>query len=175
VDFDLKRVNLGQQIAAIGAVLAFIFLFIGWYTVGGALGAFADQLGVNVSVKGWDAHTLLRWLILLTVIAALGLAFMSATKRALPDLPVSASLILTVLAGVTTVLLAFRMFIDQPGPDKLVDVKFGAWLALLSLIAITVGGWLSMSAEATSAPAPVEQPTPTETPTHEEPPAAPTS
>ena len=50
MDLDLKRVNLGQQIAAIGSVLLFIFLFIGWYKVGGAVGAFADQLGVNVSL-----------------------------------------------------------------------------------------------------------------------------
>lgn len=170
MDLDLKRVNLGQQIAAIGAVLLFIFLFIGWYTVGGALGAFANQLGVNVSVKGWDAHTVLRWLMLLTIVAALALAFMNATKRALPDLPVSASTILTGLAGVTTLCVAFRMFIDQPGPDKLIDVKFGAWLGLLSLIAITVGGWLSMRAEAGTAPAPVEAPT-----HQEEPPAATTS
>jgi cation transport ATPase len=177
VDLDLKRVNLGQQIAAIGAVLLFIFLFIGWYTVGGALGAFADQLGVNVSLKGWDAHTLLRWLMLLTIVAAIGLAFLSATKRSIPGLPVTASTILTALAALTTLLLAFRMFINQPRPDKLIDLKFGVWLGLLSLVAITLGGWLSMRAEGTSVRAAGDQVRKAvETATHkEEPPAAPTS
>ena len=177
MDLDLKRVNLGQQIAALGSVLLFIFLFIGWYKVGGAIGAFADQFGVNVSLKGWDAHTLLRWLMLLTIVAALALAFMNATKRELPKLPLSPSVILAVLAAVTTLLLAFRMFINQPGPDKLIDLKFGAWLGLLSLIAITVGAWLSMRAEGTSVRAAGEQMRKAVgTPTHkEEPPAAPTS
>ncbi|MGZ4354508.1 MAG: hypothetical protein ACXVZL_04930 [Gaiellaceae bacterium] len=177
MDLDLKRVNLGQQIAAVGAVLLFIFLFIGWYTVGGALGAFANQLGVNVSLKGWDAHTLLRWLMLLTIVAAIGLAFMSATKRSIPNLPVSASSLLAALAALTTLLLAFRMFINQPGPDKLIDLKFGAWLGLASLVAITVGAWMSMRAEGISVRAAGEQMRKAVAPTthKEEPPTAPTS
>jgi hypothetical protein len=150
VKLELGKVNRGQQLAAVGAVLLFVFLFIGWYSVGGALGQIASSFGVNVSVKGWDAHSLLRWLMLLTIVGAIGLAFLNASGRPVPRLPVSPSALLTALAALTAVLLAFRMLIDQPGPDELIDLKFGAWVGLASLLAITAGGWLSMQAEGLS-------------------------
>ena len=175
MNVELGRVNLGQRVAAGAAVLLFVFLFIGWYTVGGTLGAVANQLGVDVSVSGWEAHTLLRWLMLVTIVAAVGVAFLAATRRSLDRLPTSASAILTGLAALTTVLYAFRMLIDQPGPDKLIDLEFGAWVALASLVAITAGGWLSMRAEGTSLHAAADQVRKAVRSTGKEPPATPTS
>lgn len=157
MQFDPKRLNRGELVAAVGAVLSFVFLFIGWYEVGGAVGDAAEQFGIDNSISGWDAHSLLRWLILLTVVAALGLAFLKATGRAVPRLAVSTSALVAALGALTTILIAFRMLIAQPGPDKMVDVKFGAWLALASMLVVTVGGWLAMQAEGLSVKAAGEQ------------------
>lgn len=170
---DLKSVNLGQRIAAGGGVLLFVFLFVGWYTVGGTIGDIAGRLGVDVSMSGWEAHTVLRWLLLLTIVAAVGLAVLSAMKRPIAELPGSA--IVAGLGIVATAITAFRMFVDQPGPDKLIDLKFGAWFGLIGLVAITVGGWMSMHEEGTSVHAAAEQLRRAFQRTHHEPPGAPTS
>jgi hypothetical protein len=148
---DLGLVRGGLRIAAIGAVLLFVFLFFfDWYTVGGALGALAERAGVGKpSVNGWHAHEDLRWLMLLTIIAALGLAFMAASRQKL-SLPVAPSVILTALAGLTTILVAYRVIINNPGPDSVIDTKIGAWLGVISLAVITVGGYLSMKEEGVS-------------------------
>jgi hypothetical protein len=147
---DLRLVRGGLRIAAIGAVLLFVFLFFfDWYGVGGVFGALAERLGIKATVNGWHGHTDLRWLMLLTIVATLGLALMAATGRKL-SLPVAPSAILTALAGLTTILVAYRVIINEPGPNKYIDVKAGAWLGLLSLVAIAVGAYLSMREEGVS-------------------------
>src|SRR4051812_28572284 len=152
--FDLRRLRLAEQLAAAGGVLLFIFMFVfDWYGVG-AFGA-----------NAWDVHTILRWLFLLTVVLALGMALLKATDKQV-QLPVSASLILGAIAGFTTLCLIWRMLVDNPGPDAIVDVKVGAWLGLLCLLAIDAGAFLALQEEgismpgASSAAAPAPAPAP---------------
>ena len=131
---DLRLVRGGLRIAAIGAVLLFIFLFFfDWYGVGGSLGALADRVGVKRP----------------TIIGALALTFMAASQRKV-SMAVAPSAILTALSGVTTILVAYRVILNNPGPDSVIDVKIGAWLGLFSLIGITVGGYLAMREEGVS-------------------------
>jgi ABC-type transport system involved in multi-copper enzyme maturation permease subunit len=148
---DLRLVRGGLRIAAVGAVLLFVFLFFfDWYTVGGALGALADKVGVSKpSVNGWHAHADLRWLMLLTIIGALALAGMAAAGRKV-SMAISPSAILTALAGLTTILVAYRVIINGPGPDDLISTQIGAWLGLASLAVVTVGSYLSMKEEGVS-------------------------
>jgi hypothetical protein len=40
--------------------------------------------------------------------------------------------------------------LNQPGENDVVDVKIGAWLGLLAVIGITVGGYLAMRDEGTT-------------------------
>src|SRR3954454_707387 len=98
--FDMKRLSLADQLAGGGAILLFIFFcFFDWYGVSfGSLSA---------GVSGWTALELLRWLILLTVIVAIGLVVMKATAQNV-DLPVAPGLILLVLSGLTLVFTLWR-------------------------------------------------------------------
>jgi hypothetical protein len=123
--------------------------FFSWYGVGGSLGGFADSLGVKVTVDGWNGHSVLRWLMLLTIIAALGLAFLTVTQRTVA-LPVTAAVITTAIAALTTVLLAYRVIINEPGPNQFIDVKIGAWLGLIATAVVAYGGYLAMREEGTS-------------------------
>ena len=89
--FDTTRLRMGEIVAAVGGVLLFVFMFFfSWYGVGGAIGSFAESFGVKATVDGWNGHSVLRWLMLLTIVAALGLAFLTATQRTVA-LPVTAS------------------------------------------------------------------------------------
>jgi hypothetical protein len=152
MEFDLSRLRRGERIAAIGGILLFVFLFFfDWYGAHlppGAQNA-ANALGIDTTINGWHGHTVLRWLMLATIVAALGLAFLTAAQRT-PALPVTAATLLTALAALTTVLVAYRVIINEPGPNNLVDVKVGAWLGLVSLALITYGGYLAMRDEGTS-------------------------
>lgn len=153
--FEASRLRPGEIVAAVGALLLFIFMFFfKWYGVSlpGGQQQLANALGVDtgaLAVNGWHGHTVLRWLMLLTIIAALGLAFLTATQRTVA-LPVTMAVIATALAALLTVLLAYRVIINEPGPNQYIDVKIGAWLGLLASALITYGGYLSMRDEGTS-------------------------
>jgi hypothetical protein len=147
---DLQRLRRGEQLTALGALLLFVFLFFfSWYGVGGAIGAFAHAFGVKATVNGWHGHTVLRWLMLLTILGGLGLAFVTATQRTVA-LPVTVAVVTTAIAALTTVLLAYRVIVNEPGPNALIDVKIGAWLGLLSSALVAYGGYLSMRDEGTT-------------------------
>lgn len=148
--FDTSRLRKGEIVAAVGAILLFVFMFFfSWYGVGGTIGSIASSLGVSPTVNGWHGHTVLRWLMLLTIAAALALAFLTATQRTVA-LPVTMTVIVTALASLLTVLLAYRVVINEPGPNNLIDVKIGAWLGLISSGVIAYGGYLAMKDEGTS-------------------------
>jgi hypothetical protein len=148
--FDISRLRKGEIVAAAGAILLFVFMFFfSWYGVGGTLGKLASAAGVSPTVDGWHGHSVLRWLMLLTIVAALTLAFLTATQRTVA-LPVTLAVVVTALAGLLTVLLAYRVVINEPGPNDLIDVKIGAWLGLISSGVIAYGGYLAMRDEGTS-------------------------
>jgi hypothetical protein len=147
MELDLRRLRRGEQLAGVGAILLFVFFFFfTWYGVGGDIGRLARAAGVDVSRNGWDGHSVLRWLVMLTIVSALALVFLQATQRTVA-LPVTLAVITTALAGLTTLLLAYRVVIDEPGPNAYTDVKLGAWLGLLSTALIFYAGYLSMRDE----------------------------
>jgi hypothetical protein len=56
--------------------------------------------------------------------------------------------VLTTVAGAIAALLILYRIANQPGPNDVVEVQAGAWLAFLAAIVVTVGGWGSMRMEA---------------------------
>ncbi|HEX4279930.1 MAG TPA: hypothetical protein VHZ27_04135, partial [Solirubrobacteraceae bacterium] len=105
MDFDASRLRRGEWLAGASAVLLAIFLVGGkWYGGAGRTGG---------SLTGWQALTDLRWLLLVTIVAAVGLVFIQATRRA-PALPVTMSLVVMLLGIVTVVALIIRVLIDPP-------------------------------------------------------------
>ena len=100
MDFDPARLRRGEILAGAGAVLLLVFLLAGkWY----GHGAHART--------GWEALTTLRWLLLVTILAAFGLVVTQITRRA-PAVPVTMSLIVTVLGLVAVLAIIFRVLIS---------------------------------------------------------------
>jgi hypothetical protein len=56
-------------------------------------------------------------------------------------------LIITILGGATAALLVYRVLINLPASNKVVDQKLGALLGVLSAIGIAVGGFESLREE----------------------------
>lgn len=141
MDFRASRLRSGEIIAATAAVILLAdLLALSWYSFSGAPGA---------SATGWQTLTVLRWLILLTVAAALALAWVQATRRA-PALPSSLSAITTVLGTISTLTLIWRVLISLPGPDGRspgIGADAGAYIGLVTALVLSAGALWSLREE----------------------------
>jgi hypothetical protein len=162
---DISRLRPGEIIAGAGAVLLLVLMFaVPWYGVKSTPSPTASSLGVSTSINGWDSLSHLRWLLIVTIIAALALAYFQATRRA-PAIPVNLSVIVTVLGLVSSLALIYRVLINVPGSDSVVDARVGAYVGLVSALAILYGGFASMRQEGIApqdAPAEIETIRPSE-------------
>jgi hypothetical protein len=133
MDFDASRLRRGEWLAGATAVLLAIFLVGGkWYGGTGPTGG---------SMTGWQALTDLRWLLLVTIVAAAALVFTQATRQA-PAVPATMSLVVMLLGVVSVLALIYRVLISPP-PHQ----EAAAYLGLLSAIGVTVAGYLSLREE----------------------------
>lgn len=136
----LTRAPSGEAIAATSAVgLLFVMFAVKWYGVAGVAGPFASRTGPGRDLDAWHSLTTLRWLMLLSIGTALGAFVLRVLVRTRIDL----SLMVTTLGGVTAVLLGYRVLIELPAPDSVVDQKIGAFLGVLSAVGIAYGGYES--------------------------------
>jgi hypothetical protein len=160
MDIELSRLRLGEAVAGLGGLVLLFSLFVTtWYGTTGPISPTAALLGASTSYNGWHALTDLRWLILITAALAIALAYFQATRRA-PAIPVSLSVIVTVLALLTVLFLIYRVLINVPGPDSVIDRKAGAYLGLISSLAVLYGGSTSLRHEGIRpSDAPAEIPT----------------
>lgn len=149
MSFDLSRLRRGEKIAAAAAVLLFILMFFDWYNVSISAGPFGEASG---GISAWKAFDLLDIYLFVVILAAIGLAVLTATERS-PALPVTLSVIVTALAALGTLFVLYRL-IDTPIGDVPDSVDVGrtiwAFLGLVAVAAITYGGYASMREEGTS-------------------------
>jgi hypothetical protein len=142
-----SRLRRGEIVAGISALVLLVSVFaLPWYGLSGETGRTAASLGGPTSVNGWDGLTNLRWLMLLAIIAGLGLSVLQMTQRA-PALPVSVSVIGTVLGGLAALALIDRVLIDPPGPSALIDRRAGAFIGLVGACGIAYGCFRSLRQE----------------------------
>jgi hypothetical protein len=145
--FEVTRLRRGEMLAAAAAVVLAVSLFgLPWYGLSGAVQRSAAALGISTTISGWDGLTDLRWLILIAVITALALAFAQGAYRA-PAFPSGLSVIASVLGALTSLALIYRVLINVPGPGDLVGARVGAYLGLVSALALTAGAFLSLREE----------------------------
>jgi hypothetical protein len=154
--FDRTRLRRPELIVGVGGlVLLASMLLLPWYTLTEVSAPPAPQYFINVSVDGWNGLSHARWLLLVTIAAAFTLVFFQLSRRP-PAIPVTFSLLATVLGGLATLWLIYRVLISPPGGSR--DV--GGFIGLLSAAAITYGGYESVRLEGIApADAPSEIPT----------------
>ena len=147
---DLSRLRTGEKIAAGAALLLFVDLFLKWYGVnlGEAFGQVANTFDVDTSVSAWQAFDFTDILLFVIVAVTVGLVALQASGSTLRP-PVSRSAIIALLGALATVWVLWRL-INEPGPNKLIDLKVGAYLGLLFAAGIAFGGWRSMQDEGVS-------------------------
>ena len=149
---DARRLRAGEVIAGASATLLLIFMFaLTWYAVSGPLSETLSRgLHEPTTFNGWNGLTHLHWLLLVTIVAALALTYFQAAREG-PAIPITLSLVVTLLGGLTTVALIYRVLIKTPG--HMLDQRAGAYLGLVAAIGIAYGGYKSMREEGGTDPA----------------------
>jgi hypothetical protein len=146
---DFNKLRLGELLAgAAGILLLIVMIFFPWYGLGGLEDAIGGVASVDTSINALQAFGLLDILLFLTVVAAIGAAVLAGTQSSVA-LPVAASVVVTALGVLVTLLVLYRI-VNTPGYGGLLDPSFGAFLGLLLCAAIALGGFLSMRDEGTS-------------------------
>jgi hypothetical protein len=153
---DFSKLRTGEWIAAVGGLVLLVAMFaFDWYEIsgfGGLVEQFGEAVGVDTGIKAWDGQgffgTIANLVILAAAVAAIALALLTATSRNVA-LPVAASAI-TAGLGIAAVAMVLLRMVFQPGPNEVVDLRFGIVLALLAAAVVAYGGWQAMREEGTT-------------------------
>lgn len=140
---DISRLNQGEKIAGVSAIALFIFMFFAWFGLSGQVDTAVGSFGVDTSFNAWDSFDFIDLFLLLTIIVTLVAVGMRATENE-AGVPMSAAT--TILGGVATLLIIYRI-IDPPGG---LDRKLGVFLGLITAAGIAIGGYMAMQDEGTS-------------------------
>jgi hypothetical protein len=143
---DLTKLTQGQKIAAGSAIALFVVMFFSWFgapdnEISNAL----NSAGFDTSVNAWQSFDFIDLVLLLTIVVAVGVAAIVASGTAV-NLPVPPGVATTLLGGLSTLLVLYRI-LDPPAS---LDRKFGVFLGLILAGAITYGGWRTMEEEGSS-------------------------
>jgi hypothetical protein len=157
---ELSRLRRGDVVAGLGGVALLIVMFLDWYGAGGNATFQGQDIKISLGLNAWEAFSITDLILALTAVSGIALAVVTASRRS-PALPVALSVITSALGALATLLVFYRI-LNQPGPNQFFDVKLGAFLGFLSVLAIAVGGWLAMRDEEwEGAPVPTDvRPTP---------------
>lgn len=142
---DLGRLRTGELLAGGSAAALLVVLFaLDWFSFSEA------------GATGWEALEVVRFLLL--AVAGLAFTLVALTVLARPvAMPVAAAVILTGTAAIATLVVFFRVGLNEPGPNEFVEVELGAYLGLALTAAIAAGGWRTMQDERTNAPDSIRQ------------------
>ncbi len=149
------RIRRGELLSAACALVLLSAMFaLEWYGVDGIPG----RSKLTSVENAWHGLTLVRWLMLLTIVVAVGSVVLHASQQS-HGAQTSTGLLVTALGILTAALLAYRVLIALPSPDEVADQKLGAFVGLASAIGIALGGYDSMREERARARALVQRST----------------
>jgi hypothetical protein len=119
----------GELVGAIGGLGLLAAGFLPWYSTGGS------------DATAWQAFSITD--IVLAAAAVMGLSVaICVIFHISVSYPVAGSSVAVGFGAVATLLIVIRMINPPDSGD--VSLQIGAWLGLVSAIAITVGGYMGM-------------------------------
>lgn len=133
---DLSRVQRGEYVAVLGGLLLGVGLFIKWYEAVSKLAVFNGQKGLG-TFSGWEAHGILRWLLLAAAAAPLILAYIIARDHTLSW---PRGQMTSVVAIAALGLLFYNGVIDRPGePASQIELEWGWYVAMAGVLLMLAG------------------------------------
>jgi hypothetical protein len=123
-------------------LLAATFL-LKWYALKPTFAPTQSQLGRATSLTAWDALSVTRWLILVTVLLGFSVVYTQGTRRG-PALPVVLTAITGLVALITSLVLINRVLISEPGRSNAISQRVGAFVGMFSAISMVIAAYLSL-------------------------------
>ena len=135
------RLSTGEQVAGVaGLALILIMFLFAWF-------GFPDVEALGIDTKGLDAFDALDdWVNIILVFTAFSGVSLALFGSGMARVPVSLSVITTVLGGLSTIVV----FIYILSPPHDLDRELGVWLGLIAAACVGLGGYLTMQEEGTS-------------------------
>jgi hypothetical protein len=148
----VRRIAHGELLSATSAVALLIAMYaLKWFGLDGVPGRTAS---LAWAVNAWDGLTLVRWVMLGTIAVALGAPLLHLSQRSHGARTSTSSAVLA-LGALTSALLIYRVLIDLPSSNQVVDQKLGAFVGLLCALGIALGGYEAVREERAARGAPV--------------------
>jgi len=127
---DRSRLSSNEWIAMAGGALLLVAVFLPWYGTSDNPNANID--GARGSFSCWDAHPILRWLLLAAAVAPFILAWIIVRGHQLSWARGEMTAVSSIAAAG---LIFYNGIIDRPGePSGEISLKYGWFLALLATI-----------------------------------------
>ncbi len=134
------RMRRGELLSAAAAVLLLVLMFATeWFGIDDLPSRSQAGAGRATAEDAWNGLADIRWVLLLTVLVAVGSAVLHASQRS-HGTTTNTGLLITIFGCASSVALVYRVLIDLPSQQRVVDQKLGAVLAVFCAIAIAIGG-----------------------------------
>jgi hypothetical protein len=136
-------VHRGELISATSALCLLVVMFLfEWYGVAGVPDPSAARPAVTSAENAWNGLPVVRWVMLLTIVVTLGSVVLHASQRT-HGTRTDTSGVITVLGSLTALLLCYRVLINLPAGNQVIDQKLGAVLGVVCALGIALGGYES--------------------------------
>jgi hypothetical protein len=131
-----------EPVAGLGGILLFVSLFLPWYGLESEIALLSHP-----GASAWDAFTVIDIVLALLALPAIAVPIVSSMASG-PAKSIAVAVIASATGWLAVVLVAIRL-VNPPGPNELIEPRYGAWLALIGAVIAWVGSWLSLRDEST--------------------------
>ena len=137
------RSDPGELLSAVCAVGLLVCMFaLAWFGGDGIPGT-TPRPHVVWTQNAWQALSIVRWVMLATIVAAVGSLVLHLSQRSHGS-RTNTSPLVAALGAATAGLLIYRVLIDMPSANQISDQKLGAVLGVLLALGIAAGGLRSL-------------------------------
>jgi hypothetical protein len=141
------RTGRGELISAASALALLVCMFAAaWDEYDRIPGTPGARHGVVSTQNAWQALTLVRWLMLATIVVVLASSALRASQHT-HGRPTGSAVAVAGLGALTAAFLIVRVFIDLPSSPAVSNQKLGAVLGVVFALGIALGGWDSLVVE----------------------------
>jgi uncharacterized membrane protein YfcA len=144
---DLRRLRVGEWIAALSGGLLIVSLFVHWYRRGPV--ACIALAGVKCpnpeGFTGWESFAVIDVVLAAVAVFALAVWVVTVTQQTVA-IAIAMDTLLALLGIVATIIVAIRLA-DLPDLGPHVERTTGVYLALGGALGVVTGAWLAMHDE----------------------------
>ena len=134
---DVRRITTSEILAAVGGALLALGVFLPWYSTN-PKNPNANIAQMKGDIAAWDAHAILRYLLLAAAVAPIVLLYIVIRDH---ELSWPRGEMTAVIGIIAFGLVAYVGVIDRPGePPSEISLAFGWFMALIGTILIAIGG-----------------------------------